>query len=182
MCSGICQINPGVLRILQNSNTWPKSGLLKYFRKYSTINKSSSNIQTLHTFRYQYESNELIEKLKVFTKNNSAEKCPVENVLLCSSEPIIQSKDDVQMIVTATIMAAKTGQSVENFRNSNLSKNVVQKFLDFLERSPSCIDSMSADETVECLIALNLLKIPMYHPVNRKLMTLVSSQLRGKSD
>lgn len=182
MCSGICQINPGVLRILQNSNAWPKSGLLKYFRKYSTINKSSSNIQTLHTFRYQYESNELIEKLKVFTKNNSAEKFPMENVLLCSSEPIIQSKDDVQMIVTATIMAAKTGQSVENFRNSNLSKNVVQKFLDFLERSPSCIDSMSADETVECLIALNLLKIPMYHPVNRKLMTLVSSQLRGKSD
>lgn len=183
VCSSISVNDSSAFGLLRTTNSWQKFICLKNFVKCSALNKSVDKIQTLDSFQYQYESNELIGTLEALTMNSKAfsiDQFHTENSLLFSNQQIIQSKDDVQLIVTALILAAKTGQNVEHFINNKFGENTIHRLLDYLEHSSGCIEAMTADEIVQCLIALHLLNIPLHHPINRKLIAIVSNMLRGK--
>lgn len=183
VCSSISISDPNAIRILRTANSWQKLVYLKSVGKRLATNKSVNEVQTSDSFQYQYESNELIGRLEALTKNSKAfsiDQLHIENALLFSNKQMIQSKDDVQVIITALILAAKTGQNVEHFVNYKFGENFIQRLLDYLECSNNCIETMKADEVVQCLIALHLLNIPLHHPITRKLITIVSNMLRGK--
>lgn len=173
-------IESGALSLLQNCNAHYPSICLKPIRKYSYLNRYTPNVRTTNTFRYQYELSELVDKLKSLSKYDaisSAGDVQIENLLDFLSKQKVESKDDVQAIVTSLIIAAKLGQNVENMVKSALDESALKKFLD---HSDAYIEQMTADDVVSALIALNLLNIPLHHPVNRNLMIRVLKMLKGE--
>lgn len=173
-------IESGALSLLQNCNAHYPSICLKPIRKYSYLNRYTPNVRTTNTFRYQYELSELVDKLKSLSKYDaisSAGDVQIENLLDFLSKQKVESKDDVQAIVTSLIIAAKLGQNVENMVKSALDESALKRFLD---HSDTCIEQMTADDVVSALIALNLLNIPLHHPVNRNLMIRVLNMLKGE--
>lgn len=169
-------IESGAFGVLQNYNAQNASICVKQFRKYSSQIQGVPRIQTSDRFRYQYELSELVDKLKslstcdVITSINDVH---VDKLLDFLNTQTIESKDDVQAIITSLILAAKLGQNVESI----VDKNVLQRFL---EHSNACIDQMTTDDVVSALIALHLMKVPLHHNVNRNLTISVSRMLRGK--
>lgn len=160
-------LESGAVSLLQNYNT-----------KYSSIclNRVPQKITT-RRFQYQYEFNELVEKLKTlsnYDKLSPGRDVRTENLLDFLKTQSIETKEDVQAIVTILIIAAKLGQNVGSHA---LDESALKKFL---ELSDACIEQMTADDVVSALIALNILNIPLHHPVNRKLMIRVTNMLKGK--
>lgn len=173
-------IESGALSLLQSQNAHNSLKCIKPVRTFSYLNRSVPKIHTTQKFQYQYELSELVEKLKILSKCNvisSDGDVQVENLQDFLKTQSIESKDDVQAIVTSLIIAAKLGQNVENFVEKALGETALKSFLD---HSDACIEQMTADDVVSSLIALNLLNVPLHHPVNRKLIIRVTNMLRGE--
>lgn len=156
----------GSLRFYQNFNTYYSPIHLKCVRNCWTMTRYRRNADT---FRYEYDSGELLEKLKSSTNvtvissaNNTAQN--------------LQSNEDVQAIVSSLILAAKSGQNVVNIIEKTFGANALANFLALCD---TWLDHMNADDAVSTLVALNLLEVPLHHPVNRELTTHVTNMLRG---
>lgn len=174
-------IESGALSLLQNHNAHNPSICFKPIRTFSYLNRSAAKVQTTQTFRYQYELSELVDKLKTLSKCDvisSSSDVQIEHLLDFLKSQTIESKDDVQAIVTSLIIAAKLGQNVENLVEKALGETALKAFLD---HSDACIEQMTADDVVSSLIALNLLNVPLHHPVNRKLIIRVTNMLKGEN-
>lgn len=153
---------------------------LKCVRKYRVI---APHRPTANAFRYEYESSELLEKLKslknyavISTVDNNVN---IEAILKNFQATNIQSNEDVRAMVTSIILAAKFDENVENIIEKAFGADAVARFLALCD---TWLDQMTADDAVSTLVAFDLLKIPLHHPVNRKLTTHVTNMLRGNFD
>lgn len=152
---------------------------LKCFRKYSSVNLCDVQNQIAKEFRYQYESSELVEKLKSLSKCDeisSASSIKIANLLDFWKSQKITSEDDIQAIITSLILAAKLDENVEVIVPKALGEFALSRFLVHLD---DCIEQMSVNDVVSSLVALHLLNIPLHHPVNRKLVIRISNMLKG---
>lgn len=135
---------------------------------------------TTNAFRYEYESVELLEKLKSLTKitviSSADNNVKIEELLKNLQEQNFHSYEDIQAIVTAVILAAKINQNVGSIFEKTFGADAGVKFLAHCD---IWMDQMTADDAVSTLVALNLLKIPLHDRVNRKLTTHVTNMLRG---
>lgn len=137
--------------------------------------------QNSNNFRYEYDSGELLSKLRsspsdtvISSAHNSVK---IDAFLRNLKSQNAQSPEAVQAIVSSIILAAKLGQNVENIVEKSFGANAIMKFTALCD---TWHDQMNADDAVSTLIALNLLKVPLHHPVNRKLTTYVTKMLKGK--
>lgn len=135
--------------------------------------------QKTNNFRYEYDSGELLEKLRT-----SANDCVISSPAILIKAHLenfksqnTQSQEDLQAIVSSLILAAKFGQNVGNIVEKTFGANAIMKFTALCA---TWYDQMNADDAVSTLIALNLLKVPLHHPVSRNLTTYVTKMLRGK--
>lgn len=165
------------LGFYRNSHAFSSPIHLKCIRKYCVM---TQHRPAADAFRYEYESGELLEKLKSLTNctvippvDNNVE---IEALLQNFRQQNFQSNEDVQTIVTLVILAAKFDQNVESIIKNVFGANAVAKFLAICH---AWLDRMTADDAVSTLVALNLLQIPLHHPVNRKLTTHITNMLRG---
>lgn len=147
------------------------SSHLKCARKCWTMTRYQ---QTTNNFRYEYDSEELLEKSKSSSTDNTSK---IKALLRTLKSQNAQSQEELQAIVSSIILAAKDGQNVENAVQKTFGANAIVKFTALCD---TWLDQMNADDAVSTLIALNLLKIPLHHPVNRKLTTCVTNMLRGE--
>lgn len=160
--------------------------VLKLYRSISVLSHRSSKLlnpiiqsatlpalrfQASNEFPYLYERNELIEKTTYSPNqlciNNSKNFLDLEN---------IKSIDDIHFFVHNVIKAAKFGQNVPKMLCYGASAIPFERFLNYLG---SHTEDMSADDVVSTLIALNLLEVPLYHPVNQKLSIRIAHLLKG---
>lgn len=128
-------------------------------------------------FRYEYDSGELLEKLRSSTNGAVISSAKIEALLSNLKSENCQSKEDVQAIASSIILAAKFGQNVGGIVEKTLGANAPMKFLALCD---TWQDEFNANDAVSTLVALNLLKVPLHHPVNRKLTTNVTKMLRGE--
>lgn len=177
VCSSESIKNIGLLSVIRNSNAYSSPINLKCVRKCWTMTKYRT---TVNTFRYEYDTGELLEKLKSLTNCtviSTADKyVEIEALLTNLKTQNFQSKEDVQALVTSLILAARLGQNVDSIIEKTFDVNALEKFLSLCD---AWLDQMTAEDAVSTLVALNLLKVPLYHPVNRKLTIHVSHMLRG---
>lgn len=161
-----------------NFNTHYSPIHLKCVRKCWTMSRYRQNT---NNFRYEYDSGELLAKLRSSTSDavilSAHNSVKIEAFLRNLQSQNAQSKEDVQAIVSSIILAAKFGQSVDNVIEKSFGANATMKFTALCD---TWHDQMNADDAVSTLIALNLLEVPLHHPVNRKLTTYVTNMLKGK--
>lgn len=150
---------------------------LKCVRKCWTMSRYR---HTTNQFRYEYDSGELLQKLNVSINDSVISSAnngvKIEALLKNLKIQNLQSKEDVQTIVSSIILAAKFDQNVESIIGMAFGANAQLKFLALCD---TWLDQMNADDAVSTLVALNQLKVPLHHPVIRKLTTHVTNMLRG---
>lgn len=170
------------LRLLKvySSQSISNIGLFSFYRNLNSYSRKFCGTTQYVYPDYAYESGELMEKLKSSTNCNviaaASNNVNIESYLANLKERNCKSNEDVQAIVTSIILAAKLDQNVESIIEKSFGIDAVDKFLALCD---TWQDRMNADEAVSTLIALNLLKIPLHHPVNRKLTIHVANLLRG---
>lgn len=129
--------------------------------------------QASNEFPYLYERNELIEKTTY-----SPDQLCINNSKSFLNLGTIKSIDDIHFFVHNVIKSAKFGQNVPKMICYGASANSFESFLNYL--GSHTYEDMSADDVVSTLIALNLLEVPLYHPVNQKLSIRIAHLLKGK--
>lgn len=169
--------NFGSLGFYRNSNTNHLPIHLKCVRNCWTMTRYR---RTGDSFRYEYDSGELLEKLRSSTNDvvisSAVNNVKIKALLRNLKAQNLQSNEDVQAIVSSLFLAAKSGQNVENIIEKMFGANALEKFLALCD---TWLDQMNADDAVSTLIALKLLKVPLHHPINRKLTTHITRMLRG---
>lgn len=132
--------------------------------KFRNVSSISSNVSRYsQTFRYQYDETLCNSRIKSFRDANKQ--------LFDESK---SNELDVQSILNCVIFSAKYGQNVTNFSVNNDAHNR------FLNRVGANIDQMTVEDLVSALIALNLLKVPLHHPINCELIITLTRMLKSK--
>lgn len=167
----------GLLGFHRNFITYYSPLNLKCVRNCYTMTRYRRSVDT---FRYEYDTDELLEKLRSSTNNTVISSVDnnvkIEAILRNSRAQNLESNEAVQAIVASLILAAKSGQNVVDIIEKTFGANELTKFFALLD---TWLDQMNPDDAVSTLIALKLLHVPLHHPANRKLTTHVTRMLRG---
>lgn len=128
------------------------------------VSSISSNVSRYsQTFRYQYDEILCDSSIKSFRDANKQ-----------LFDESISNKLDIKSVLDCVIFSAKYGQNVTNFSVNNDAHNR------FLKRVGVNIEQMPAEDLVSALIALNLLKVPLNHPINCELIITLTRMLKSK--
>lgn len=127
----------------------------------------TTQLKTSDTFAYQYDLNELLENVNVSSKRilvNASNEFRLEEIL--------KSDYQYRSITSSVILAGKHG----------LLNNSIDEITDhhFLNHISASILEMTFEDVVSTLIALNLLNVPLHHPINQKLTIRVMNMLKGE--
>lgn len=127
-----------------------------------------------NTFPYLFESKELVEKLKYSKKKDlilSSEKLYIDNIHNLITPKNFKCMDDINLFTNTVILATKFGQSLDT-----IEKSFCESFIIYMDNH---VRDMTADEAISTLVALNLLNVPLCHPVNQNLCIRIANLLKG---
>lgn len=120
------------------------------------------------TFIYHYDSNELIQNVSVPAKRIWSSFNRSNDFRL---KELLDRDTEYRSIISSVILSAKYGILV-----SFTEENTCQRFFNHITAN---IEEMPAEDIVSTLIVLNLLNVPLYHPINQKLTIRVINMLKG---
>lgn len=122
-----------------------------------------------NTFPYLFESKELVEKLKYSRKKDLL--LSIDNINNSITPKKFKCMDDINLFTNTVILATKFGQSFDA-----IEKTFCESFIIYMNNH---VRDMTADEAISTLVALNLLNVPLCHPVNQNLCIKIANLLKG---